>query len=51
MMEYGVNSPANVFGNKWDNEDPFAENTNNKNLLAWFGYEETARDLENQLGY
>ena len=39
-----------LFGEKWDMEDPLANETHNQNLLAWFGFEETAiqvgRDLE-----
>jgi hypothetical protein len=29
----------------WDNDDPLARDTGNQNLLAWFGFEETARRL------
>jgi len=29
----------------WDKSDPFAKDTNNQNLLAWFGFEETARRM------
>ena len=29
----------------WDKSDPLALETNNQNLLAWFGYEEVARQL------
>lgn len=36
MMSYGTNNPADLFGNKWDSEDPFVEDTSNQNLLAWF---------------
>jgi hypothetical protein len=34
-----------VFGDKWDKEDPLAYEYQNQNLLAWFGFEETARAL------
>lgn len=34
-----------VFGDKWDKEDPLAIEDQNQNLLAWFGFEETARVL------
>ena len=34
-----------LFGDKWDKSDPFARETNNQNLLAWFGFEETAYRL------
>ena len=32
-----------LFGEKWDRHDPLARETTNQNLLAWFGFEETAR--------
>ena len=28
---------------EWDTSDPLARDTHNQNLLAWFGFEETAR--------
>jgi hypothetical protein len=51
MNESGVNSPANIFGKKWDNEDWSVQDTNNRNLLAWFGFEEKTRELADKLGY
>ena len=43
-------TPANLFGDKWDNEDFFAKQQSNQNLLAWFGFEETARKLADKNG-
>lgn len=37
--------PSALFGDKWDKSDPLARDTQNQNLLAWFGFEETARHL------
>jgi len=51
INETGSNSPADLFGNKWDKEDFFIEDTNNRNLLAWFGFEEKLRGLADKLGY
>jgi hypothetical protein len=51
MMNYGTNNPADLFGRNWDQDDPFVEDTANKNLLAWFSFEETAREIANNLGY
>jgi hypothetical protein len=34
----------------WDPEDPLALDTPNQNLLAWFGFEETARRLAERAG-
>ena len=34
-----------LFGETWDNSDPLALDTQNQNLLAWFGFEETAFTL------
>lgn len=44
-----VGSPAELFGDRWENDDPFAEDTNNQNLLAWFGFEETVYRIANEL--
>ena len=43
-------SVSELFGNKWDKEDPLANEGNNQNLLAWFGFEETVRSLANEAG-
>lgn len=37
-------SPSKLFRD-WDSTDPFADDTHNQNLLAWFGFEETARRI------
>ena len=50
MKELGEKSPADVFGDKWDTDDPLARDTHNQNLLAWFGFEETARKLADRAG-
>lgn len=50
LSETGLKSPAELFGDKWDTEDIFAEETQNQNLLAWFGFEETARHLADRNG-
>jgi hypothetical protein len=51
MFEYGVDSPAELFGNKWDKSDPFASDTQNQNLLAWYSFETIVDDLQNRMGY
>lgn len=33
--------PNELFGEKWENEDPLANELHNQNLLAWFAFEET----------
>lgn len=43
MDDIGSYSPYDIFGEKWDTEDPLCLETNNQNLLAWFGFEETLR--------
>jgi len=50
LSDTGYNSPAELFGDKWDKGDIFAEDTQNQNLLAWFGFEETARKLADRNG-
>lgn len=43
----GLGSPEDYLRD-WDKSDPFANDTNNQNLLAWFGFEETARRMYDQ---
>lgn len=38
-------SMSELFGDKFDNEDPLVLECFNKNLLAWFGFEETAYSI------
>jgi len=38
-----------LFGDKWEKEDPLANDTHNQNLLAWFGFEETARVVASEM--
>ena len=45
MNETGLYAPSELFGDKWDNEDPLAQDICNQNLLAWFGFEETLRNI------
>jgi len=41
---------SDIFGDKWDNTDPLAQEDENRNLLAWFGFEEAARQLAQRNG-
>lgn len=50
MESYGSYSPADVFGDNWEKEDPLARDKSNKNLLAWFAFEETVRNIALDLG-
>ena len=43
----GLYSMKDLFGKNWDNEDPLACDIYNRNLLAWFGFEETLRNIGN----
>jgi hypothetical protein len=50
MMEStGEHDLSKLFNNPncptWDASDPLAQEDSNRNLLAWFGFEETARVL------
>lgn len=38
-----------LFGDKYDKGDPLFLDYLNKNLLAWFGFEETSRNIYEQL--
>ena len=50
MIESIGEGPNGLFGEKWNKEDPLALQELNQNLLAWFGFEETARKLTAKLG-
>ena len=41
----GLYSMKDLFGNRWDDEDPLIIDSHNQNLLAWFGFEETLRNV------
>ena len=41
----GLYSMKELFGKNWDDEDPLIIDTHNQNLLAWFGFEETLRNV------
>ena len=41
----GLYGMKDLFGKKWDEEDPLAIEDYNQNLLAWFGFEETLRNI------
>jgi len=45
MAETGIYDLSDLFGDKWDKEDPLIRNDSNRNLLAWFGFEETLRNI------
>ena len=45
MSETGLYSMSELFGKKWDDEDPLAIEQFNQNLLAWFGFEEALRKV------
>lgn len=45
MNSCGTYVPSELFGDKWDEEDPLALYQYNQNILAWFGFEETMRNF------
>jgi len=45
MVGTGLYSFKELFGNKYDEEDPLFHDCTNQNLLAWFGFEETLRNI------
>jgi hypothetical protein len=44
-LQDSTGEPINKLLRGWDQDDPLALDTQNQNLLAWFGFEETARVL------
>lgn len=51
MLDSTGSSITELFGDKWDTDDPLARAELNQNLLAWFGFEETARKIAEENGY
>lgn len=49
MNDTGEDSMKGLFGVKFDSEDPFCEEDENQNLLAWFGFEEALRQLADRI--
>jgi hypothetical protein len=45
MNDCGIYDFKQLFRDKWDDEDPLANETTNQNLLAWFGFEEALRNI------
>lgn len=41
----GIYNPVDLFGDRWDKEDPLCIDCINQNLLAWFGFEDALRNL------
>ena len=50
MQESTGLSIQELFSDKFDQDDPLCFDTLNQNLLAWFGFEETARILADRVG-
>ena len=44
----GIYELKQLFGRRFDEEDPLCLDDTNKNLLAWFGFEETLRNIGNK---
>lgn len=47
LLEAEGTSPTDLNG--WDDEDHFAEDDSNQNLLAWYGFEAVTYNLASQL--
>lgn len=50
LYKGGLNNLADLFGGEWDKADPLVLEDNNKNLLAWFGFEETLTTIAYKFG-
>lgn len=50
LYAYGVKSPYELFGSKFDHADPLCVHTPNQNFLAWFAFEETAKTIAYEIG-
>lgn len=49
MDEYGTSSLKEFFGDNYDDEDPLNIGQTNRNLFAWWAYEDVCRDLAYEL--
>ena len=45
LSDFGLDTPFELFGEKWDQEDNLCLSATNQNLIAWFAFEETARNI------
>lgn len=45
MSDTGIYAMNELFGDRWDKEDSLGQDDYNQNLLAWFGFEETLRNI------
>lgn len=45
MLDTMYSSPTELFGDKWEYDDPFCEEQNNQNLLAWFSFENVCYNI------
>ena len=50
IYECGCTDLSDLFGGDWDVHDPLALEGDNKNTLAWFGFEETLRNIASKFG-
>ena len=50
LYKSGWNNLSELFGKEWDKTDLLALEDNNKNLLAWFGFEETLTNIAYKFG-
>jgi len=50
LNECGLSCASELFGDKFDTDDFLCHAQNNQNLLAWFAFEETTRNIANNLG-
>jgi len=45
MQSMGCFSLKDIFGKNFDDEDPLIIDCHNQNLMAWYGFEETLRNI------
>lgn len=50
-MQDGTGEPISKLLRDFDQDDPLCLEDSNQNLLAWFGFEETARALAGRMGW
>ena len=50
IYKTGYTDLSDLFGDKWDKHDTLALEDDNKNTLAWFGFEETLTNIAYKFG-
>lgn len=48
MDQIGAKNPTEIFGDRWDDSWPIADERQNKMVLAWFAFEKIANEINEE---